>query len=172
MGVQVQRSAADLLPLITAIAALVIDLLPISAASPVGVAPSLLLVVAFYWSLHRPDLVSSLDLFCVGLLADLIGATPLGSTSLVLLTVRRAVLIPQRPLLARSFLVAWLGFTATVLAVQLLRWIVMTFVYQSLFRLGPLAVEAGLTAALYPPIAALLTLIAHQLETPADAAEG
>jgi cell shape-determining protein MreD len=122
--------------------------------------------------LHRPDLLSSLDLFILGLLADLVAAMPLGVTSLVLLTVRRMLLAPQRPALARSFVLSWLGFTLTVLAVQLLRWLVMLVLQASLFPLAPAMIEAVVTAALYPVVVVLLTVLAARLEKLDHATQG
>jgi len=162
----------DLVPLATAFAAVVVDLLPLAGLGPDAVPPSLTLVVAYFWCLHRPDLLSALDLFALGLLVDLIGATPPGTTSLTLLAVRRLVLAPQRPVLARSFPAGWLGFLATLILVQALRWAMMSALHGSLFPLAPLAIEAILTTALYPVAAVVLLHIAHVLEAEGDAAQG
>lgn len=162
----------DLVPLATAFIAVVADLLPLAGLGPDAVTPSLTLVVAYFWCLHRPDLLSALDLFALGLLVDLIGATPPGTTSLTLLAARRLVLAPQRLVLARSFEAGWLGFLATLALVQGLRWGIMSILHGSLFPMAPLGIEAVLTAALYPIAAVVLLRIAHALEAGDDAAQG
>jgi rod shape-determining protein MreD len=161
-----------MVPLATLLAAVLVDLLPFASLGPNAVTPSILLVAAYYWTLHRPDLVSSLDLFTLGFAIDLVAGTPLGITSLLLLCVRRMVLAPQRPALVRSFLAGWLGFLVVAATIAALAWAVSALVHGSVFPLGLLAVETALTVAIYPPLAAALSAIARALPREPDAAEG
>lgn len=158
-----QRLAMRLVPLTTAIVAIVLDLLPVHSLAPESAAPALLLTVAFFWTLHRPDLLTAFDLFMLGMVADLAAAAPPGVTALVLLAMRRLLVTPQLTPLAFSFLASWMCLAVVLVAAALLRWGLSGFVHGSLFPIWPLLGEAAVTFLIYPPIAAGLFLAARGL---------
>jgi rod shape-determining protein MreD len=167
-----QRGLLHLLPLGTVLLALSLDLLPITSPAPGSAFPSLTLIVVYYWMLHRPDLLTALDLFCLGLLADLVGGTPPGCTSLVLLALRRFVVAPQRLLFSGSFFAGWAGLVATAAVVAALRWGLAALVYETFFPVGTLIVETALAVTLYPVLAVLLGALSKTLPDEVHAAEG
>src|SRR3546814_13804524 len=71
-------------------------LLAVLSAVPIGVpgysaeVPGYTAMAAFYWAVFRPDLQPPFALFLVGILQDILVATPLGMTALSLLTIGRA----------------------------------------------------------------------------------
>ena len=111
-----------LLPLATALLAVLVDVLPLFHVGPASVTPLATLCVAFFWSLYRPDLFGAGAAFATGLAHDALAGLPLGLSSLVLLLVRHVVVLQQRFFVARSFPVIWCCFVLLALAALALRW--------------------------------------------------
>lgn len=155
------RGLRQLTPLATVVVAALVDLLPTTGFGPGAVAPAMLPIAAYSWSLQRPDLVSALDLFLVGLVVDLLGGTAPGATALQLLLLRWAVSAPQRQALTASPAAAWLGFAAALLLAKAALWLVMAAVHASLFPPGPLLGEILFTILFYRPVASLLGWLAQ-----------
>jgi rod shape-determining protein MreD len=166
-----ERSLASLVPLVTTGLAAVIDLLPFASLGPGSVAPWFTLLLAYHWTLARPDLLSALDLFVIGLAADLVGGTPPGMTSFILLGVRRFVLAPQRPALGASYAAAWGGFALTSLLAGLLAWFAVSLLEMAIVPLGAVLVRSAVTVALYPPVALVLAQLERHLPGAVDAAD-
>jgi rod shape-determining protein MreD len=150
-----------LAPFLTALAAAVVDLLPLPNPAPQALAPATTVCVCYFWTLSRPDLMNPLAIFLVGLVLDGVGGLPLGLTSLALLVGRCAVMGGQRFLRAQPFAVVWLCFVPVASAVAAARWLLASLAWGRLFPLEPVALEAGLTVAAYPAIGWLLSRL-HQ----------
>lgn len=148
-----------LLPLVTALAAILLDLLPLPSPGPWGLASFLTLGVVYFWSLYRPDLFTYGAAFVVGLLYDAVAGLPLGLSALALLLARHAMVAHQRFFLAKSFAVVWFCFALLALAVEGLRFLVACLWWGRLFSLSPLLFEIGLTVALYPVLSWLLVQV-------------
>jgi rod shape-determining protein MreD len=156
-----------LLPLATALLAVMADVLPVPHVGPASVTPVATLCVAFFWSLYRPDLFGAGTAFATGLAHDALAGLPLGLTSLVLLLVRQVVVAQQRFVVTRSFSVIWCCFVLLALAALALRWTLASLWWGRLFAPQPLVFELLLTLALYP-VATLLLARAHNF-TPESA---
>jgi rod shape-determining protein MreD len=150
-----------LAPFLTALAAALVDLLPLPNPAPQSLAPATTVCVCYFWTLYRPDLMTPLAIFLVGLVLDGVGGLPLGLTSLSLLVGRCAVLGGQRFLRAQPFAVVWLCFAPVAFAVAAARWLFASLAWGRRFPLEPAALEASLTVAVYPVIGWLLARL-HQ----------
>lgn len=80
--------ARGLFPAFSVFILLLFNLLPISVPLLSTASPALPLMAVFYWSVNRPDLLTALTAFFLGLLQDLLTGLPLGVSSLVLLLVQ------------------------------------------------------------------------------------
>ena len=155
---------AALVPLLTGLAAALLDLLPLPDAAPRSLAPFLTVCVVYFWTVYRPDLLPPLAVFVVGLALDAAGGLPLGLTALCLL-IARALLMPgQRFLLRQPFPVVWAGFLLVVLAVA------GAALAAGVAVLGPCVPararccsRPALTFAVYPPIGWLLARLQRRL---------
>ena len=145
-----------LLPLATALLAVLADVLPLRHVGPASVTPLATLCVAFFWSLYRPDLFGVGTAFATGLAHDALAGLPLGLTSLVLLLVRQVVVAQQRFVVARSFPVIWCCFLLLALVALALRWALSCLWWGRLFAAQPMVFELLLTLALYPVVTLLL----------------
>ena len=80
--------ARGLFPAFSVFALLLINLLPLSVPLLSTASPALALMAVFYWSVNRPDLLTAVTAFLLGLLQDLLMGLPLGVSSLVLVLVQ------------------------------------------------------------------------------------
>lgn len=153
---QLDAQLRSLVPAATALFAVMIDALPLGGPGFESVATFSTLCVVYFWSLYRPDLLTTMTAFVIGLVYDALTGLPLGSTPLVLLLVRNLMVTQQRFFLARSFPVIWACFVLLVPVALLVRWLVVSLWFGFLFPIAPVMVELGLTLALYPPVSWLL----------------
>src|SRR3954467_13480670 len=58
------------------------------------ITPMYAFMSVYFWSIYRPDLLGFGTVFAIGILEDLLGGTPLGSGTLILLLCQRVV--PQQ----------------------------------------------------------------------------
>ena len=161
-----------LLPFATALLAVLVDLLPLPNSAPQSLAPSLTVCVFAFWTLFRPELMTPLATFVVGLVLDAAGGLPLGLTPLALLLVRAALLTGQRFLVAQPFVVLWGCFVLVALAVESVRWLVACLWWRQLLPVEPVLFQTCLTVATYPILSALLSRLHQHVVLPAHAARG
>ena len=153
------RSPYALLPVLTLMAALIIDLLPLPSPGPLVAWPNLYGAAFFFWTLQRPDLLPPIALFGLGILSDVVAGLPIGVTSVALLAGRALLLPGQRWLLAQPWPLAWTCFVPLAMLLAGLRWGLVSLLQARLFPLAPVLVEAGLAVLAYPLVAGLLSLI-------------
>ena len=154
------------------IGAVVLDLLPLPNAAPLASAPSLLIAVFFYWTVHRPDLLPPLALFGLGCLLDAVGGMPVGVTAVAMLLARALLLSGQRWLHAQPWPVVWACFLPAAIMVAGLRWGLVSLVLGRVFPLPPVMLEAGLSFLAYPVVAGLLALVQRRAMAATRAAAG
>lgn len=117
-----------------------------------SIAPQLPLVAIYYWAIYRPDLLRPWAGFALGAVADIIGGTPLGVSSLVFLMVQ-GVAGSQRRLLGKSFLMAWWGFAMIGAGAQIVEWAMSSMVLVKLLPFKALAFQYLMTLVTYPLLA-------------------
>ena len=121
------------------------------------VTPMYALMAVYFWSIYRPDLIGYGAVFVIGLLEDLLGATPIGSSALIFLLCQYVVLHQQKFFNAKPFAVTWIAFALLGLAASLLRWICVGVAGSSGFTpFGAMFTAFLMTVALYPLVAWLL----------------
>ena len=158
-----------LVPLSTALLAVLADALHLFHVGPAGVTALSTLCVAFFWSLYRPDLFDAGSAFATGLAYDAMAGLPLGATSLILLLVRQVVVVQQRFFVARSFPVIWCCFVLLAPAALALRWALACLWWGRLFAPEPMLLELLLTLALYPLATLLLARVHNRIPRILDA---
>ncbi|MGH6896818.1 MAG: rod shape-determining protein MreD [Geminicoccaceae bacterium] len=154
---QLDARLRALAPFAVAVAAVLVDVLPLLGLGPWGITPFSTLCVVYFWSLYRPDLFGVLAAFSTGIVHDALAGLPLGLTALILLVVRQLVVVQQRFFLARSFPVVWCCFLLMAPVVEIARWLLISLLSGRLFALEPVLLSLLLTVALYPLASLLLT---------------
>jgi rod shape-determining protein MreD len=166
----IDQGMRRLAPLLTGLAAVLVDLLPLPDPAPQTLAPLATVCVFYFWTLYRPDLMTPLAVFAIGVMIDALGGMPIGLTSLSLLIVRSLLLTGQRFLLAQPFLVIWACFVLVVVAVGTVRWLLASLWWGRLFALEPVLLEAVLTVAIYPIVGWMLARLHQHLSVAPHAA--
>ena len=168
----IDQTLRQLAPVLTGFAAVLVDLLPLPNPAPQSLAPFTTVCVFYFWTLYRPDLMTPLAAFLIGIVLDAAGGLPLGLTSLSLLLVRSLLLTGQRFLLAQPFAVIWACFVLVAVAVAAARWALASLWWARMFAMHPVLVETALTAAVYPLIGLLLAKLHQHLSETSHAARG
>ena len=110
-----------------------------------AVVPAYTAMAAFYWAVFRPDLQPPFALFLVGVLQDILAATPLGMTALSLMIVHGLAVSQRRAFLGKPFVLAWFGFVLIHALAAFLVWFLASLL--ALRLVGPggtlLATVAG-----------------------------
>jgi rod shape-determining protein MreD len=169
---RLERALRCLVPFLTGLVAILLDVTPLSGPAPHMLAPFMTLAVVYFWSLYRPDLMPPVAAFALGLAFDLLAGLPLGMTAIVLLVTHRLVLTPQRPVLAASFSEMWAGCFVVAVAVAVVRWTLASVWWTHGFALRPDLFQTLATAALFPAVAWLLLRCQPLLPPPAHAPRG
>ncbi len=158
---RIDQTGRRLLPLISAI------LLGILAALPIGIphwgalAPPLMLIAVFYWSLARPDLMPPTAAFLLGLFQDLLSGAPIGSGALVMVATQWTMRGQQRFLVNRPFLLLWGAFIPVAAGAGVLEWMVYALVNLHFVPVLDSLVRMMLGFALFPVVAWLILIPTH-----------
>jgi len=143
-------------PLTLTLVMVILNVVPLRLPDYAGLAPGFVLMAAFYWTVHRPDLMRPWAVFLVGLLDDVLSGTPLGVNALILLLVHWMIMSQHKAFRGQSFVVVWLGFAMIAFGAKLLLAIVVPLIGYGLLDPLALLVQYALTVALYPPIAFIM----------------
>ncbi len=130
--------------------------------------PAAGIACVFFWSLFRPASMSPPIVFALGLLSDLLGLEPPGISVLVLLVVH-GLAVRWRVLAVQGFLMVWLAFVAVAAGAALMGWALNCLLTFRLLPLQAALFQFGLTAGLYPALAALFTMAHRGLANPEQA---
>lgn len=162
-GLKIRAGLRGGTPLVLGVMLALASLLPFGMATAAIPAPHLTLIHVHYWSIHRPHLMPLPAVAGLGLLQDLIWGGPPGLNMLVLLTAQ-AVLSNQQALFTRrSFTVGWMAFMAVVAIAAAVSWSIASLYYEGEAAIRPVAEQALLTVAAYPPVGWILGRIDRAL---------
>lgn len=134
-------------------------LLAILSAVPIGipgytaVVPAYTAMAAFYWAVFRPDLQPPFALFLVGVLQDILAATPLGMTALSLMLVHGLAVSQRRAFLGKPFVLAWFGFVLIHALAAFLVWLLTSLLALRLVGPEPAVFQYLVTVTLFPVVA-------------------
>lgn len=134
----------------------VLSVAPLRLPDYALVAPGLVLIALFFWTVHRPDLMRPWHAFAIGLLDDALSGTPLGVNAMIFVLVHWVIVAQHRIFRGKSFAVVWFAFATVAAAAQLLNAALALVAARVLVDPLLLAVQLLLTLALYPPLAWLL----------------
>lgn len=148
--------ARGLFPAFSVFVLLLINLLPISVPLLSTASPALALMAVFYWSVNRPDLLTAVAAFLLGLLQDLLMGLPLGVSPLVLLLVQTGSASQGRFFHNKPFSVMWWGFALVAIPALLIQWLLSSALIGALLPIKATMISYVLTAVLFPIVAWVL----------------
>jgi rod shape-determining protein MreD len=164
VALRIARSFGTWLPFALGVAALLLTLMPVQLPGGLEMTPLYPLIVIYFWGTHRPDLMTPLPIFLVGVVMDLLTGAPLGLWAIVLLAAHAFALI-----LRASFAVplrsAWAGFAVTCFFASALAWALGSLYFWQ--WLNPLAfgVQALVSIAVYPFLGLFFAFVERRVLT-------
>jgi rod shape-determining protein MreD len=147
------RILVALLPLILALALVVLVNLPVSLTGRLFPAPILALAAVYYWVLVRPDLMPPGAVFIVGLLEDVLSGGPPGLWAAGFLAAYFVADRQRETLAGLSGIGAILGFAGSMLFAALTAYGLAFAVYWRSPPVAPLLLETIITVLFYPLVA-------------------
>lgn len=123
------------------------------------VRPYFILMGIYFWSIYRPTLLSILYVFVLGLLFDFILNYPIGLHSLLFIIVQWAVRNQRLFFLGQPYMIVWLGFSFTCLAVMLAEWLFFTVMKGGGFDMTTVFYGLLISTFIFPLITLLFNLI-------------
>jgi rod shape-determining protein MreD len=165
-GPQLGVAAARLLPVTTTAFAALLMLEPVPLPGYAVLTPAFTLMAVYHWTLYRPDLLSPVALFVIGLGDDLLSGDIVGVTPLLLLLSRAAVLRSRRWFIERGFAFVWAGFAVLAAGATLGLWMIQCLLAWRFIDAGGSIFRAALSAALFPVVSLLLGRAQRALMAP------
>jgi rod shape-determining protein MreD len=148
--------ARTAVPLALTLFMVILNVVPLRLPDYSELAPSLVLMAVFYWTVHRPDLMRPWSVFLIGLLDDVLSGAPLGVNALILLFVHWAIVAQHKAFRGQPFVIVWFGFALVALGAVVLELVLAVVVGHGLLDPLALVVQYILTLAIYPPVAFLM----------------
>jgi rod shape-determining protein MreD len=142
-GQRLDKAARRGFPAGTTIIGMILLTAPFGLPGQAQLMPAFTLAAIFFWTLFRPSSVPPPLVFIIGVLADLLGQMPIGSSVLMLLLTQLLVIRSRRFLPQKGFLFVWLVFVAVAAVAAGLQW----------------CLACLLNWAIYPPIAAIFQFL-------------
>ncbi len=143
-------------PMALTVIVVILNVIPFGVPDYAVIAPDFVLMAAFYWIVHRPDLMRPWGIFFVGLLNDILTGTPLGVNAFLLLSVHWAIVVQHKVFRGKSFGLLWCAFALVAAGAKALALVLALAVGYGLVNPTILLVQYALTVALYPPLAFLM----------------
>lgn len=154
---QVEALARRLAPGVLTLLLLIVGMVPLHIPYLTPLGPSFLLISAYYWAVHRPELLPAPVVFGLGLLGDLVTGSALGSGTFVLLLAYVLTRAWRRHLFRAGFLMVWLGFAVVAAAAQMVLWVIAIVLAGSVPDPRPALLGGVIAIALYPVVAGLFS---------------
>ena len=160
---RLDRVARNVVPALLGVLLVLLSTIPFYIPGYGQMAANLVLMAVFYWAVHRPDLLSNVTVFLIGLLQDILVGMPPGLNAIVLLLVRTIAVSQSRVFRGRSFIILWWGFGIVALASSFVTWVLSAIYVFAPINPLPGLFQAGMTTALFPFLAGLFTLMQVKL---------
>ncbi len=151
-----------ILPLATSVLLLMISYIPLDFSLFNNIRPAIGIICVYFWVIYRPDLFNLWSVYFLGLLDDIISASPFGSNILALLVLYVLINNSSRFINAKPFIVTWYWFALLSLLTMLARWLVVSVYYSQFLPLTILSFSYLVTAAAYPLVSLLLAYIQNR----------
>jgi rod shape-determining protein MreD len=133
-----------------------LSVVPVRLPAASTLAPDIVLIAVFYWTVHRPDLMRLWTVFIIGLLGDVLSGTPLGVHPIVLVVVHTAIISQHKIFRGASFGMVWWAFSLIAPVAHVLAAIIAFVATGALTDLSLFALRVVLTIGFYPALAWLL----------------
>ena len=151
---QLDRASRAAVPASCAALLLLALAAPLRLPGQAQLQPAAALACVFFWSLFRPASMPPPVVFALGLLLDLLGLEPVG-ISVLLLLATHGFAVRWRVLATQGFMTVWLVFVGVAAAAAAAAWGLTSLLTFRLLPPSAAVFQFGLTAGLYPVLAAV-----------------
>lgn len=131
----------------------ILSVIPLGIPGYQTIVPSYTAIAAFYWAVFRPDLQPPSALFLIGVLQDVLAATPLGLTALILLVVHALAISQRKVFLGKPFVLSWVGFVAIHGLASAMAYFLVCMLEFQIVDPKPAGFQYLLTVMLFPLVA-------------------
>jgi rod shape-determining protein MreD len=150
LSYQINRVLRGSLPFVVTLFLILLSTVPTGSSGFAVVTPAFGTISAFYWSIHRPYLMSAPLVFLLGIFTDFLGGTPLGLSSLMLLLVHGIAVSQRRVFVGKAFLLTWWGYLLVAFVIALISWLVSCIYSLTLIPLIPVLTQFILSLLVFP----------------------
>ncbi len=112
--------------------------------------PLLTLPLIYHWAMYRPEFLSVLTLFIVGMVDDAIGGAFLGQTSLLFLILYALVLLEKHHIEGSKSSIQWGAFAFYMSCAVCLEWAISSIVNESAICSGTFLLQNIMMVIFYP----------------------
>lgn len=155
------RAARHALPAASIAGAIIVLAIPGLIPAEPAFRAGFVLASVYFWSLYRPASLPAPVVALLGLLLDLLGASPLGLWCVLLLLEQAAVGAIRRPLVRQGFPIVWAVFAAFVAAIAIAEYLSRGILGLFLLPPGPIVMQTIIAILVYPLLAVAL-ISAHR----------
>lgn len=142
--------ARYLSPFAMAFLLVLVGSVPIRLPHLAEIGPNFALISVYYWAVHRPTVLPPFAVFVLGLMADFLGAAPLGVGTVVLLGVYAITASQRRFIVGQSFLWVWSGFMIVCAGSFAITWALTSLLAGTAVDPRAVVFTVGLNIAIYP----------------------
>ena len=150
-------------PVMTMLLLVLIGSMPLGSLHTFEIFPMLNIIVIFYWTVYRPDLVPPVVLFLIGLIDDVVMGTPLGLMACVFVLLYGVTLTQRQFFIGKPFYVTWLGFSVISAVCICLIWVLVALFAGRLGIVITPFIKYTITLLSFPSAAWLLVRIQRYL---------
>lgn len=143
-------------PKILAIGFVILSHAPVRMGGFGPMFPSVDLMLIYFWSTHRPDVMKSWFVFGLGIFKDLITASPIGLNAFANL-ILKVLATYKKGRHVRHFIFSWQGFALFLGITMLFKWVVLSFISDKFIDINNAVLQFLFTVALYPVFHALFS---------------
>jgi rod shape-determining protein MreD len=165
-GQRLDKAARSGFPAGTTIFGMIMLAAPLGMPGQAQSMPAFTLAAVFFWTLFRPSSLPPPLVFVIGILADLLGQMPIGSSVLVLLLTQLLVSRSRRFLPQKGFLFVWVVFVGVAAVASALQWGLACLMNWALYPPIGGIFQFLLSAGVYPVLATVFTRAHRSLAAP------
>jgi rod shape-determining protein MreD len=111
--------------------------------------PAVDLMMIYYWSLYKPQVMPNWFIFSIGLMKDILSGSPLGVNALSYILLRGLAMYKEK-YLKKTFTGLWQGFAVFAAIVMIFKWLVFSFVFEEIMAINTVLMQFLLSVLIYP----------------------
>jgi rod shape-determining protein MreD len=150
------RVARHALPAVSIAIVMIVLAIPGLVPLQAGVRVGFVMASVYFWSLYRPAALPAPLVAVLGVLLDLLGASPLGLWAVLLLLEQAAMAAIRRALVRRGFLMVWLVFAGFVAVLTAAEYAARAVLDLAILPPAPILAQAIVAILIYPLLAVVL----------------